>query len=48
MSAKNVEIACTRPPLSTLVRMILRSNIGAHNDINEIGGMKVSFVSTHV
>jgi len=27
MSTKNVEIACTRPPLSTLVRMILRSNI---------------------
>lgn len=48
MSAKNVEIACTRPPLLTLVRMILRSNIGAHNDINENGGMKVSFVSTHV
>ena len=27
MSTKNVEIACTRPPLSTLVRMIPRSNI---------------------
>jgi hypothetical protein len=27
MSTKNVEIAWTRPPLSTLFRMILRSNI---------------------
>lgn len=27
MSTENVEIVCTRPPLSTLVRMILRSNI---------------------
>ena len=33
MSTKNVEIACTCPPLSTLVRMILRSNITEEDTI---------------